>query len=100
MSLIKVKVLDPTVSVREGLSKANKPYKINSQCIVAELNGEVRKVDINLPENTSGYLPGDYTIDPLTMITVGRYGFEFARFVDIKLEPVTKANALPFSKQA
>ena len=95
MSLIKVKVIDTQVSHREGVSTAGRPYKINSQDnVFVELNGEVRRVPLNLPENTGPYAPGNYTLDPLKLITVGRFGFEYNRFANIELVPVP-ASAVP-----
>jgi len=93
MTLIKVKVKDIEISVREGKSeKTGKPYKIRSQDIIVELNDEVRKLPLNLPEDASAYSPGNYTIDPIEMIEIGRFGFEFARFKEIKLTPVPGSN--------
>lgn len=89
MSLIKAKVISNEIRKREGQSKAGKPYSMRMQEIVVELNGEVRRVDLTLPEDVSGYAPGNYTIDPIEMIEIGRFGFEFARFKEIKLTPVT-----------
>lgn len=91
MSLIKVKVQDTHISNRSGISKAGKPYQINSQDIIVELNGEVRRVPLTLPDNVGAYAPGNYTIDPIDMIVVGRFGFEFNRFQEIKLNPVSVA---------
>jgi hypothetical protein len=99
MSLIKVKVIDTTISVREGISSKNKPYRINSQEILVELAGEVRRVPLNLPDNVGAYAPGNYTIDPINLITIGRYGFEFNRFSEIHLIP-EKLSSAPFAKTA
>lgn len=98
MTLIKCKVQDTTLSTREGLSKAGKPYRIISQDIIVELNGEVRRVPVNIQENASAYAVGNYTIDPTQMITIGRFGFEFNRFQDIKLTPVSPGNVAPMNK--
>ena len=96
MSILKAKVIDSNVTTREGLSaKTGKPYKMRSQEIVVELNGEVRRVRINLQDNASAYSPGNYTIDILKLITVGQYGFEFQRFADIELVPVSSAAFVP-----
>jgi hypothetical protein len=101
MSLIKVKVIDTTISVREGISAKGKPYKISSQEILVELNDEVRRVPLNLPDNASAYLPGAYTIDAIKLLTIGRFGFEFNRFEEIKLTPVLAAETSQlFKKQA
>ncbi len=100
MSLIKVKVINSEIKKREGLSKAGKPYKINFQEIVCELNQEVRKVDLTLLEGAGAYSPGNYTIDPVDMIEVGRFGFEFARFKEIKLTPVSSSGVTPMNKMA
>jgi hypothetical protein len=100
MSLIKVKVIDTTLTTREGLSKNNKPYKMNSQSIIVEFDGEVRKVELTLPDNVSAYAPGNYTIDPIELIAIGRYGFEFKRFHEIKLVPVSGSVASMGNKAA
>lgn len=92
MTLIKVKVLSTEIEKREGVSpKTNKPYTIRSQDVICEFDGEVRKVPINLAENVGAYQVGNYTIDPYELIQIGRYGFEFARFKEIKLTPVQVA---------
>ena len=89
MSLIKVKVIDTEVRKREGVSTKGKPYSIRSQeNIFVELNGEVRKVPINLADDASAFAPGQYTIDPSKLLMVGRFGFEFDRFRTIELVPV------------
>lgn len=100
MSLIKVKVIDTTITTAEGVSSKGKSYKINSQQILAELNGEVRRVEINLADNASAYAPGNYTIDPVTMIQVGRYGFEFKRYSEINLVPVQSSTISTMNKVA
>lgn len=89
MSLIKVKITDQTVSKRDGISsKTGKPYSMLQQAIFVELHDEVRKIDLTLPENSSGYAPGHYTINPTDLIMIGRFGFELNRFNEIKLTPV------------
>jgi|WetSurMetagenome_2_1015567.scaffolds.fasta_scaffold1085993_2 hypothetical protein len=93
MSLIKVKVVDTTVTNRSGVSKRGKPYSINSQeNVFFELNGEVRKNPINLPDGVSAYSAGMYTFDPVSCLIVGRYGFEFDGFKEIKLIPVSSSS--------
>lgn len=92
MSLIKVKVLDSQISNRSGVSTKGKPYSINSQeNIVFELNSEVRKVAINLKDGVSAYAPGLYTFDPASCLRVGRFGFEFDQYAEIKLVPVSSS---------
>lgn len=89
MSLIKVKVTDTHVSNRSGVSQKGKPYSINSQeNVYFELNGEIRKIPLNLPDGVGPYSPGMYTYDPVSNLRVGRYGFEFDGFSEIKLVPV------------
>lgn len=91
MSLLKVKVFDTHVSNRSGVSSKAKPYSINSQDnVYFEINGEVRKVPVNLPDGVSAYAPGIYTFDPVTCLRVGRYGFEFDSFAEIKLVPASQ----------
>jgi hypothetical protein len=96
MSILKAKVIDSTVTTREGVSaKTGKPYKMRSQEIIVELNGEVRRLPITLQDNASPYSAGNYTIDILKHITVGAYGFEFQRFANIELVAVSSANFPP-----
>ena len=91
MSFIKVKVLDTHVTNRSGLSKAGKPYSINSQeNVFVELNGEVRKMPLNLSDGTSAYVPGNYTIDPVTILRLDRFSrLEVDGYAEIKLLPVS-----------
>lgn len=92
MSLIKVKVVDTTVTNRSGVSTKGKPYSINSQDhIFFELNGEVRKVPLNLPDGVSAYAVGNYTYDPVPNLRVGRFGFEFDGYSEMKLVPVANS---------
>jgi Helix-destabilising protein len=92
MSLIKVKVIDSQIDVRNGISKAGKAYELKTQShVLVELNGEVRLVSITLQDNHPAYAPGNYTLDPIELIVIGRFGFEFNRFEQIKLVPVLAA---------
>ena len=94
MTLIKVKVKDTNITVREGVAKSSgKPYKISSQDIIVELNDEVRNARINLDNNSSAYAVGNYTIDPLTLLSVDQFGsIAFKPFAEIKLIPASNAS--------
>jgi hypothetical protein len=95
MSLIKVKVIDSQIQNRTGVSAKGKPYSINSQeNVFFELNGEVRKVPVNLPDGVSAYLPGEYQFDPVANLRVGRFGFEFDTYKEIKLIPFDEKKSL------
>lgn len=96
MSLIRVKVKDTNITVREGVAKSSgKPYKISSQDIIVELNDEVRHARINLDTNSSAYAVGNYTIDPLTLLTVDAYGsISLKPFAEIKLMPVSSPQGM------
>lgn len=92
MSLIKVKVLDNHVDTRSGVSKSNKPYNLVIQSnIVVELNNEVRLVPITLQDGHVPFPAGDYTLDPVDLLFVGRFGFEINRYKQIELIPIIKA---------
>lgn len=98
MSLIKVKVLDNQVDVRSGIAKSGKPYELKVQPnILVELNNEVRLLPITLQDNHPAFSAGHYTLDPIELIFIGRFGFELNRFKQINLVPVVSA-AIP--KQA
>lgn len=89
MALIKVKVQDALVSVREGVSKAGKPYKMTTQeNIFVELNGEIRKVPITMQDGQTPYAAGNYSLDPSSLLTIGQYGFEIVKFQPLQLVPV------------
>lgn len=95
MSLINVKVLDNAIEVREGISKTGKPYKMIQQSnIIVELGNEVRQVSIQLQDGHPPFSAGKYTLDPVQMIAIGRYGFELNRYKQIELVPVV-ASAIP-----
>jgi Helix-destabilising protein len=99
MSVINVKVKDTFITVREGLSKLGKPYKISSQDIFLEMNDEVRKARINLADNIDAYGVGSYTLDPVSLLTVDQYGsLALQPYADIKLVPVAES-AKSFLKQ-
>jgi hypothetical protein len=96
MSLVKAVVKDSFVSNRKGTSKAGNPFDINAQeNIFIELNGEVRRLPINLQQNQSAYAPGEYGIDLSKYVTVGRYGLEIVPFANIQLEPLKVAETKP-----
>lgn len=97
MTLIKVKVTDSTVQTRNGQGKNGKPYTLHTQDIIVELHDEIRKCPITLNEHGQGYPIGNYTIDPVELIAIGLYGFEFRRFHEIKLKPV-QVNTLNMAK--
>lgn len=101
MSLIKVKVIDTKVTNRSGVSTKGKAYSINSQeNVFVELNGEVRKMPLNLPDGVSAYAPGQYTIDPVILLRLDRFSrLEVDGFVEIKLTPVI-GSAIPQNKMA
>jgi Helix-destabilising protein len=95
MSLIKVKVLDNEVIVRNGVAKSGKPYELKIQPnVLVELNQETRYVQITLLDGHPPYQAGSYTLDPIELIEIGRFGFEFNRFKQINLYPVLSA-AIP-----
>lgn len=101
MSLIKVKVTDTHVTNRSGVSTKGKPYSMNTQDnVFVELNSEVRKMPLNLPDGVSAYAPGNYTIDPVTLLRLNNYSrLEVDGYVEIKLTPVIGA-AIPQHKMA
>ena len=101
MTNIKVKITSTELSTREGVSqRTGNPWKMTTQEMIVELNDEVRKVPLTIPENHSAYAIGNYEIDPLTLISVGRYGFEISQFGEIKLIPVNEQKPLNFGKAA
>lgn len=98
MSLnLKVKVNDLTTSVREGIAKSSgKPYKITTQDnVFIEMGGEIRRMPITLPDQTSPYAPGMYILDIEKLLTLNRFDqLEFRPFARYDLT-ATKANAIP-----
>jgi len=96
---LKVKVLDTSTSIREGIAKSTgKPFKITTQDnVFVEMGGEVRKMPISLPEQTSPYSPGMYFLDIEKMLTLNRFDqLEFRPFAKYELIPMqSKANAIP-----
>ncbi|MDD4972611.1 MAG: single-stranded DNA-binding protein [Paludibacter sp.] len=79
--MIKVKVIDTFCEIRKGTSKAGKAFSFNVQKnVFVELNGEVRRLPFDLEEGKQPYPPGNYTIDPISLLTVGRFGLELIPF--------------------
>ncbi len=67
MSLINVKVNNETITKRNGTStKTNKPYTLYSQEVIIELDGEVRKLQINRPDEMHYFPAGSFI--PLTLL--------------------------------
>jgi hypothetical protein len=88
MSDLRVNVKDTEVSTFEGISTKGKPYKITKQeNIFLDINGEIRKFPITLESNSSPYASGLYTFDPVSILEVGKFGLEIAKFKAIKLQP-------------
>ena len=89
MSLLNITVNNETITKREGISaKTNKPYSLYSQEVVIELNGEIRKVPINRPDEKKYYPAGNYTLDPVSLLRVGRFGLELDNYKEIELVSV------------
>lgn len=100
MSNIKAKVIDTQVTSREGITKSGPnvgtPYKrTNQDNVFVELDGEVRRLPLDIPAGVSPYAPGNYSIDLTKLITIGRFGFEMKQFAEVKLIPVTVSAAIP-----
>ena len=92
MSNLRVKVNDTETTKLEGVSQKGKAYKIIKQeNIFIELNEEIRKMAISLPEHTSPYPAGNYTLDPASLLKIGLYGLEVDKFKTIKLISVPAA---------
>lgn len=102
MSNLKVKVIDSHIETRNGVStKTGKPYTLITQPnVVVEFNNEVRLVPISLQDGHVPFSAGDYFLDPIELIQIGRFGFELNRFKQIELQPVQAPKALFNAKTA
>lgn len=82
--MISCKVASNEVRVLEGVSKGSgKPYKLRFQTVLVKLGEEVRNIDLNIGENPP-YAPGLYQVNPLDILTFGRFGLEVKRDIDLK----------------
>lgn len=94
MSLIKIRIASSETVTKSGTSKTGKPYSFKQQTGFVDLNDEIRKIDITLDDGVSAYQVGNYTLDLMQYIVVGRFGFEFDRFKPFRLVPAS-VSAIP-----
>jgi len=90
MPLIKIKVQDIFTTTRTGVAaKTGKAYKMTQQeNVFVELNGEIRKIPVMLQENQQPFAAGNYSLNPLSLLRIGRFGFEVDGFKALELIPV------------
>lgn len=98
MAILNVRVRSLEVSVREGEKNGRKwRMRTQNECFV-QLNGEVRRLPMNLQDEQHAYEIGEYTLDVTPMIEIGRYGLEFNRYAPMDLKPVI-APAIPANQK-
>lgn len=70
---LKVTIADATVDTKSG-EKNGKQWVVREQHGFVELNGERRRITIPLMRNANAYAPGDYSVNVLAHLRVGRFG--------------------------
>lgn len=83
-----LKVNSLSLSKREGVTGAGKPWVIYSQddCTL-QINGELRKFPVNVADPTQLHPVGSYLLDVDPIVVVGKYGLEIDRYAPLPLSP-------------
>lgn len=94
LPLLVISIEDVKTAVKEGISKANKPYKIVEQQAYVRLiasDGQPEKypakISISLEDGAEPFKTGDYTLSPESFM-VGDFGA--LRIGRLKLVPLPK----------
>jgi len=103
MSLLTVVVQDTEINTRSGISaRNNKPWTLRIQeNVFVDLNGEIRRMSVTLPDNKPPYPPGKYTLDVVSLLQMGGFNrLEINGYSEIKLVPVAVSAVPNMNKQA
>lgn len=71
--MLKAEITEPTATTRTGNSNG-RDWKIRSQNILIELNGEKRRIAMNLEDDQAPFPIGHYMIDPEKNLYFDRMG--------------------------
>lgn len=88
---LKITIADPTVDTKSG-TKNGKDWVVREQHGFVELNGERRRITVPLQRGANAFQPGDYSVNVLAHLRVGRFG---NLELDDRLALLTAAEAKP-----